>query len=126
MLQIYICCIFHIHLVPLSPPPRRGCRVLLSPRVPCVQIEIRLCRVVRRASEVLTSHQLDLVRSSGFCDFLVVEKLGCGMARGRYTFNTTIKKPSFSQIALLIQSNEIFDLQSFSLFKPTWATKLIK
>jgi hypothetical protein len=39
---------------------------------------------VRRASEVLTTQQLDLARSSGFCDFLIVEKLGCGMARGRY------------------------------------------
>jgi hypothetical protein len=40
--------------------------------------------VVRRASEVLNSSQLDLVRSSGFCDFLIVEKLGCGISRGRY------------------------------------------
>jgi hypothetical protein len=33
---------------------------------------------------VLNSSQLDLVRSSGFCDFLIVEKLGCGISRGRY------------------------------------------
>ncbi len=33
---------------------------------------------------MLNSSQLDLVRSSGFCDFLIVEKLGCGISRGRY------------------------------------------
>jgi len=59
-------------------PEDKGHRVLICDN----QIEIRFSRSVRRASEVLGEEQINAVRSSGYCDILLIEKLGCGMTRG--------------------------------------------
>jgi len=59
-------------------PEEKGHRVFICDN----QIEIRFSRSVRRASEVLGADQLDAARHSGYCDILLVEKLGCGITRG--------------------------------------------
>jgi len=46
------------------------------------QVEIRFSRSVLRASDVLSPPQIDQVKSNGFCDFLIVSELGCGIQRG--------------------------------------------
>eukprot|EP00092_Neocalanus_flemingeri_P054487 GFUD01064167.1.p1 GENE.GFUD01064167.1~~GFUD01064167.1.p1 ORF type:complete len:500 (+),score=180.30 GFUD01064167.1:181-1500(+) len=46
------------------------------------QISIRYSRAIRRASEVLSPSLLEKVKTSGYCDFLVVNNLGLGISRG--------------------------------------------
>ena len=50
------------------------------------QIDIRYSRTVRRASEVLSPSLLDTVKTSGYCDFLLVNELGSGISRGCMNF----------------------------------------
>lgn len=46
------------------------------------QVEIRFSRSIHRATEVLSEPQIDKVKTSGYCDFLIVSELGCGIQRG--------------------------------------------
>eukprot|EP00092_Neocalanus_flemingeri_P054488 GFUD01064168.1.p1 GENE.GFUD01064168.1~~GFUD01064168.1.p1 ORF type:complete len:463 (+),score=172.68 GFUD01064168.1:176-1390(+) len=46
------------------------------------QISIQYSRAIRRASEVLSPSLLAKVKTSGYCDFLVVSDLGLGISRG--------------------------------------------
>lgn len=46
------------------------------------QVDIRFSQSVLRASEVLSAPQIDKVKTSGYCDFLIVSELGCGIQRG--------------------------------------------
>eukprot|EP00092_Neocalanus_flemingeri_P007313 GFUD01007899.1.p1 GENE.GFUD01007899.1~~GFUD01007899.1.p1 ORF type:complete len:505 (-),score=182.65 GFUD01007899.1:972-2351(-) len=46
------------------------------------QISIRYSQAVRSASEVLSPSLLDTVKTSGYCDFLMVNELGLGISRG--------------------------------------------
>lgn len=59
-------------------PEDAGHRVIIHDN----QVEIRVTRVVRRASDVLGSSQMEEVRRSGYLDFLVVDQLGSGISRG--------------------------------------------
>ena len=50
------------------------------------QIDIQHSRSVRRASEVLPNSLLNSVKTSGYCDFLMVNELGLGISRGCMDF----------------------------------------
>eukprot|EP00092_Neocalanus_flemingeri_P014448 GFUD01015587.1.p1 GENE.GFUD01015587.1~~GFUD01015587.1.p1 ORF type:complete len:991 (+),score=328.13 GFUD01015587.1:343-3315(+) len=50
------------------------------------QISIRYSQAVRRASELLSPSLLDTVKTSGYCDFLMVNELGLGISRGCMDF----------------------------------------
>ena len=50
------------------------------------QIDIQHSRSVRRASEVLPNSLLNSVKTSGYCDFLMVNELGSGISRGCMDF----------------------------------------
>ena len=50
------------------------------------QIDIQHSRFVRRASEVLPNSLLNSVKTSGYCDFLMVNELGLGISRGCMDF----------------------------------------
>merc|ERR1712071_255985 len=39
-------------------------------------------RPIQRATEILSAPQIDKVKTSGYCDFLIVSELGCGIQRG--------------------------------------------
>jgi len=46
------------------------------------QIEITFSRSVRRAAEVLDPDRMESISRTGYCDILLIERLGCGISRG--------------------------------------------